>query len=207
MRRYLSSKCGFGFFKVCGIVSLFLSLFILLLFRPERSYPQQGAPSGFPDPSEIEEIVPRFAEASSILVPQIGPGGKDLFAPRKAIDGDWATCWAEAAQGPGVGEWIRVLWLTQEVPTYVSVLPGWAKNKARWENNPRIKVAEIVLSNGYRQDAHFEDKMQMQMVALNNSQPADWLKIVIQEVYPGKRFEDTSISEIKVFKNKAGKQK
>ena len=194
-------------FKVFNLPFLVLisSAFAAVLFsKPGKSF-NQGAPGGFPDPSEIEELVPRFAEASSILMPQIGTAGKDYFAPRKVIDNDWTTCWAEAAGGPGTGEWIRVLWLTKEVPTYVSVLPGWAKSKARWENNPRVKTAEIVLSNGYRQVAHFEDKMQMQMVALNNSEPAEWLQIVIQDIYPGKRFEDTSISEIKVFKNKQGK--
>jgi len=205
MGRGHSKECGSGVSMVGKIISLSLAIAVILFFQSERLSSQPGGAEGFPDPSEIEEIIPRFAEASSILAPQIGPGGKDFFAPRKVIDGDWTTCWAEAAQGPGTGEWIRVLWLTKEIPTYVSVLPGWAKSKARWENNPRIKTAEIVLSNGYRQVAHFDDKMQMQMVALNNTQPAEWLQIVIQEVYPGKRFEDASISEIKVFKNKPGK--
>jgi len=186
--------------RLLSIFALMVAFF--LLFSAGES-PSQSVPSALPDPSKIEEIKPRFAEASSVLRPQLGSRPKDYFAPRKAIDGDWTTCWSEAVDGVGVGEWIKVIWLTQEIPVYVAVLPGWAKTRARWENNPRLKTAEIILSNGHRQVASFEDQKQLQFVPLKNSKPAEWLKVVIQEVYKGKRFEDTSISEIKIFRHKA----
>jgi len=155
-----------------------------------------------PDPATVEEIPIKFAEASSILSAQLGGHPKDFFGPRKAIDNDWTTCWAEGVAGIGAGEWIKVVWLTKEVPAYVAVLPGWAKSKARWENNPRLREIEIILSDGVRQVAAFEDHMQMQFVKLTSDQPAEWAKLVIRAVYPGKKFEDTSISEIKVFRLK-----
>jgi len=176
---------------------------VSLLLWTQESTSQSGAPSSLPDPASMEEIVPRFAEASSILTPQLGKRPKDYFSPRKAIDGDWETCWAEAVEGAGIGEWIKLVWLTGETPTYIAVLPGWAKTKARWENNPRVKVAEITLSNGYRQIISFKDKMQLQFSPLKTGKPAEWLKLEIKQVYPGKRFQDTSISEIKVFRYKA----
>lgn len=156
-----------------------------------------------PDPATVEEIPIKFAEASSVLIAQLGGHPKDFFGPRKAIDNDWATCWAEGADGFGIGEWIKVFWLTKEVPAYIALVPGWAKTKARWENNPRVKEVEIVLSNGYRKSGKFEDLRQLQFVKLDYDRPAEWAQIFIRAVYEGKKFQDTSISEIKVFRAKS----
>ncbi len=155
-----------------------------------------------PDPSRVEEVKMRFAEASSVLRPQLGRRPKDYFSPRKAIDSNWDTCWSEGAEGPGDGEWIKVLWLTREAPSYVGILPGWAKTHARWKNNPRLKTVEIVLSNGFEGVAHLKDEKKLQFFRLKNRQPAEWLQIKIREVYPGERFEDASVGEIKVFRKK-----
>lgn len=156
-----------------------------------------------PDPATVEEIPIKFAEASSVLVAQLGGHPKDFFGPRKAIDNDWATCWAEGADGFGIGEWIKIFWLTKEVPAYIALVPGWAKTKARWENNPRVREVEIVLSNGYRKSGKFDDLMQLQFIKLDYDQPSEWAQIFIRAVYEGKKFQDTSISEIKVFRAKA----
>jgi hypothetical protein len=186
-------------------VSLFaLPLLAITLWHPAAgpALPLPPLLGSVPDPELVEEITPRFAEASSVLVPQLGGHGKNYFGPRKVMDNDWTTCWAEGVKGYGRDEWIRVVWLTEEVPKYVAVLPGWAKNRARWNNNPRLKDAEIQLSNGYMQQARFEDLMQLQFVELNSDLPAAWAQVVIRGVYAGKRFEDTSISEIKVYRMK-----
>lgn len=155
-----------------------------------------------PDPATVEEIPIKFAEASSVLAAQLGGHPKDFFGPRKVLDNDWTTCWAEGKEGWGREEWIKVVWLTKDVPTYIAVLPGWAKNKVRWENNPRVKDVDIFLSTGFRQQARFDDLMQMQFVKLLDNNPSEWAKIIIRSVHEGKRFEDTSISEIKVYKSK-----
>ena len=178
-----------------------IAVFAVISVSAGLTAPQGGSQS-IPDPQTTEEIKPRFAEASSVLIPQLGKRDRNYFAPRKVMDGLWETCWAEAAEDEGIGEWIKLVWLTPEVPTHVGVVPGWAKTKARWKNNPRLKTAEVILSNGFVQTVNFHDKMQLQFIQLKNTQPAGWMKLVVREVYPGERFEDTSISEIKIFKRK-----
>lgn len=156
-----------------------------------------------PDPTTVEEIPIKFAEASSVLIAQLGGHPKDFFGPRKAIDNDWTTCWAEGKDGFGIGEWIKLFWLTKEIPAYIALVPGWAKTRARWENNPRVREVEIVLSNGYRKSGRFDDLMRLQFVKLDCDRPAEWVQIFIRAVYEGKKFQDTSVSEIKVFRAKS----
>ena len=189
---------------------LLLFLWAITLIAPAGPAQEVGRPvraallrlAAVPDMADVEEITPKFAEASSALVAQLGGHSKDFFGPRKAIDNDWSTCWAEGVPGFGKGEWIKVIWLTKEVSSFVAILPGWAKNKVRYGNNPRPRDIELVFSSGFRQQAALEDRMQMQFVQIKNDQAAEWVKIVIQSVYPGKKFEDTSISEIKIFRTK-----
>lgn len=182
-------------------IILSLAMFSALIAYAETS--SKIVSDSLPDPDKSEEIIPKFAESSSVLAAQLGAYPKDFFGPRKTMDNDWATCWAEGIEGEGLNEWIKLVWLTQEIPTHAGVVPGWAKSKARWKNNPRIKTAEIQLSNGLIQTAHFEDRMALQFVELRNQTPAEWMKLVIKELYKGERFEDTSISEIKIFKSKS----
>lgn len=191
------------YFKISSVALTALAIAILLMpSAPGSALPRPNVICQVPDPNLVEEITIRFAEASSVLIPSLTGHSKDFFGPKKVIDNDWTTCWAEGVKGFGREEWIKVVWLTSEVPKYIAVLPGWAKNRTRWNNNPRLENAEIVLSNGYRQAARFEDLMQLQFVKLESELPAEWAKVVIRSVYGGKRFEDTSISEIKVFRMK-----
>jgi len=183
------------------VLPLALILPVLLAVVPA---PGKISP-GVPDPHQVDEIKIRFAEASSVLRPQLGRRPKDYFSARKAIDSNWDTCWSEGVEGIGEGEWIRVLWLTKEIPIYVGILPGWAKTQARWKSNPRLKTVEIALSNGFEGVIHLKDEKKLQFFRLRNEQPAEWLQVKIREVYPGERFEDTSIGEIKVFKRKPPK--
>src|SRR3989304_3451373 len=78
------------------------------------------------DPATLEKIEPAFAEASSALKGALSKDKKQ-FSPDKVLDGNWETAWSEAAEGPGVREWIRLVLARPEVVTRVAIIPGWAK--------------------------------------------------------------------------------
>jgi len=151
------------------------------------------------DPNTLEKIDPAFAEASSVLKGALSKD-KNEFSPDKAIDGKWETAWAEGVKGPGVREWIRLVLARPETINRIAIIPGWAKNRVRWVNNPRVKRATISFSTGYAAPAQFEDHMAFQFVETHYDKPVTWVQITVDEVYPGKKFEDLCISEIELYR-------
>jgi hypothetical protein len=79
------------------------------------------------------------ARASSALAE-----GSLTHGAERAIDGDLATAWVEGVDGPGHGQTLRVK-LDEEgaLPTGLWVVPGYAKDAARWGKNRRVQVLEV----------------------------------------------------------------
>lgn len=81
----------------------------------------------------------RAASASSELTE-----GKLTHAASRAIDGNLSTAWVEGAKGPGVGETLRVeLDGEGDVPAGLWVVPGYARDEARWTKNQRVATLEV----------------------------------------------------------------
>jgi hypothetical protein len=53
----------------------------------------------------------------------------------------------------------------------------------------------LTASDGTSTEAHFDDKMEEQTIPFVTKGPVDWVKLEIEEVYPGKA-DDTCISSL-----------
>ncbi|HXI23199.1 MAG TPA: discoidin domain-containing protein [Pyrinomonadaceae bacterium] len=111
-----------------------------------------------------------------------------------AIDGLKSTAWIEGADGPGIGEWIRVDFDREVSLRDVTVMPGYFKDRQYWAQNNRVAQLHAEFSDGSSRDLSFVDVMEPQKIDLGGVR-ASWVLFKIQKVFTGK-FSNTAISEL-----------
>lgn len=125
------------------------------------------------------------------------------YEPRFAIDSSRSTSWVEGAQGAGVGEWLLLTFPQPIAVEYIDFSIGYDSSDTIFRANNRIKRVTIVFSDGTRLPARFADRRGLQRVSLLNTLnqriETSSLQIVIEEVYPGLRYDDTPLAEIEVW--------
>jgi hypothetical protein len=153
------------------------------------------------------------------------PGIPDRYTVDKAFDGNLDTAWVEGVDGPGKGEVISFL-LPHNVRG-IEIFGGFGEQRYYLPNN-RVKKAILRLlllrldatERAYiywteeldRLELDFDDTPRFQTFLLNTEaipaaveygypQKKDMLFAVLEitEVYPGTRWDDTCISEIKIL--------
>ena len=125
------------------------------------------------------------------------------YFPYAAIDGSLETAWAEGVSGPGIGEWIQLTFPGAIEIHAIDLAIGYDKNEDTFAKNNRLKQATLVFSNGERMTIDFEDARGLQQVSLpetlGSTIEADAVKVVIDAVYPGTKYDDTCLAEIEVY--------
>ncbi len=153
------------------------------------------------------------ARASSAL-----SGGS--YGAEMLLDGKGETAWCEGKDGDGVGEWVELTVARGPTQAYCQleglvIVPGYAKSQAVWDNNNRISALtlgpcggageRVSLDVAKRYDASARlVYMSMGMSDLFQSlseramkSPKDWcVRVTLQEVQRGAKYQDTCISEI-----------
>ena len=120
-----------------------------------------------------------------------------------ATDGALGTAWAEGVAGSGVGEWIELRFPRTVEVHAIGIDVGYDKNADVFFKNNRIKRVTLVFSSGERIDLGFADKQGMQTVVLARapgpSIQTTFVRVVIAEVFPGWKYNDTCLAEIEVW--------
>ena len=130
------------------------------------------------------------ATASSTRPPLAG----NTYEAANALDGRLMTAWAEGAEGPGLGEWIRCDFEREVTLKRISIAPGYFKSQQIWARNNRLSSAVFYFSDGTSRQFSFEDRMEEQMLELGAVRTS-WVRIEIKEVYAGTD-ADTAISQL-----------
>jgi LysM repeat protein len=124
------------------------------------------------------------------------------YQPWMAVDGALSTAWVEGVDGDGVGQSI-VLSFPQTVELHSIVLDvGYDKSADVFAKNNRIKKATLVLSTGEQLTLDLADARGLQTISLARAPgrvETTYVKVVIDEVYPGSRYDDTCLAEIQVW--------
>jgi O-phosphoseryl-tRNA(Cys) synthetase len=120
-----------------------------------------------------------------------------------AMDGSLGTAWVEGVVGPGVGEWIQLSFPGTVEIHYINLDVGYDRDADIFYANNRIKRVTFIFSNGEQIEMPLSDIRGMQMIVLARapgpSIETTFVKIVIEEVYPGSRYDDTCLSEVEVW--------
>ena len=125
------------------------------------------------------------------------------YQPWMATDGALGTAWAEGVAGSGVGEWIELRFPgTVEVHS-VGIDIGYDKNADIFFKNNRIKKVTLIFSTGEQIELGFVDRQGMQTIPLVRAPGPNikttFVKVVIEEVFPGWKYNDTCLAEIEVW--------
>ena len=128
----------------------------------------------------------------------------DRYAAEKAHDFSIITAWVEGVEGNGVGEYIKYAFPgTCPRITTVLIHNGYVKNWDVWRDNARVKRLLMYYNDEPYAILNLQDTMGLQSFDVGvlgyedkDSAPAWSIKFEILEVYPGKKYEDTAITEI-----------
>lgn len=177
-------------------------------YDPSPLYQEAQIKRNLLDPAHVKSLT-----VSSILPAQ----GSFNYGKESMRDNDLRTAWVEGAKGPGIGETITFEPKDAYV-TEIALLNGFVSNEALYYNNARIKKLRVELECG--KGAEENERHQTREIILpdrpykdfNPRYPfasVDWVvqhpqgdgfidkvKFTILEVYPGRKYEDTAITEL-----------
>ena len=128
----------------------------------------------------------------------------DRYAAEKAHDFSIVTAWVEGVEGNGEGEYLRYSFPgTCPRITTVLIHNGYVKNWDVWRDNGRVKKLLMYYNDKPYVVLNLQDTMNLQSFNVGilgyedrDTAPAWSIKFEILEVYPGKKYEDTAITEI-----------
>jgi hypothetical protein len=120
------------------------------------------------------------------------------YHPWSAIDGLLTSCWAEGVKGSGVGEWITLTFPGVIEVQRIGLDVGFDKDSTLFAANNRVKKATIRFSTGDSLELEFADSRGIQVRDIASVQTT-FVTVVIDEVYPGSKYDDTSLAEIEVW--------
>ena len=144
------------------------------------------------------QVRPTATDASSILKAT----STNSYGATNLLDGDLTTAWSEGEDGPGLGEWVRFSFSRPLVIARIELANGYQKDDERFVGSPRVKSLKVEYSNGVTQLIELADSKEFQTV-IATSEAVEWVKLTIVSVYDGEEWEDTALSEARIFE-KAG---
>ena len=120
-----------------------------------------------------------------------------------AIDGHEDTPWSEGVAGAGVGEWLMLTFPGEIEVREVRIDVGYDDEGEVFWRNHRIKQATLEFSDGTRLPLQFADERGMQAFPLVRAPGPNihttFVKLTIDEVYPGSYYDDTCLGELEVW--------
>lgn len=126
---------------------------------------------------------------------------KDNYPSINALDDNLQTAWAEGVKGDGIDEWLEFEATNNYDVSGIKIINGYAKSDELYYANNRIKKIKIELPDNTVIERELEDGIpDYQTIDFEKVVNVKNIKITILEVYPGSKYSDTCISEIKVFR-------
>jgi len=158
-----------------------------------------------PVTAQETEIYPVRIAASSTLQEE----GYD-HNPYNLIDGSHETAWVEGTEGDGEGEYVDYFVPKGTVITSVSLLTGYCKSDYAFFNNNA--VSELCIQSGSAYEnmffteaaGNFRGGTGWQQYVLRSPVISDGtVRFIIRDVREGTKYDDTCISELHIYGQKA----
>jgi len=127
--------------------------------------------------------------------------GEYRYVGAAVADGYPSTAWAEAAEGPGIGEWLRFDFGSPRSVREIQVLPGYAKTTDLFYKYNRPKTLYVEFSDGTGVQLPLSDEPVVQTFSVRAE--AEWAEVSIRDVYSGTTRDETYLSEIEFAESAA----
>lgn len=121
------------------------------------------------------------------------------YTPYNLNDSNIATPWVEGTSGYGKGEYIEFSSLYDREIVHIDLNNGYAKNTNLFNKNASVKKIKLEFSDGTEIIKELKNTANTQDITLNRPIRANWMRLTIIDVYPGTKFEDTCLSEVRVY--------
>lgn len=119
------------------------------------------------------------------------------YSPKQVKDQDFSTAWIEAERDAGIGEYVMVNYGEEKEIDRLGIVPGYGRDEEIYNENNRVKKLTLEFSDGSTVEKELEDKYAMHMLEFDRRKTSS-VKVIINEVYSGSKYNDTAISEIDV---------
>jgi hypothetical protein len=150
--------------------------------------------------SEIRNLSPFAAAAASSALPSDRLGTYHAWS---VVEGVPTQPWAEGAEGPGIGQWIQLDFPGELELNRLIIHNGYGYSDEIYRANNRVKRATLLFSNGESVTIDLADTPEPQEIVLARAPGPNietfFVRLIIEEVYPGTRYDDTCLGEVAVF--------
>ncbi len=140
------------------------------------------------------KVVEGKVTASSTLNPVSSYNIMNLF------DGKYEYAWS--ADGKSVGENLNFEFAQPQHIEKIKLWNGYQRSDVHCYSNARVKKLLIEGDNNYRSEASVVDVMGGQEIVLDKPYTGKTLKLTVEEAYPGKKYKDLVISELRFYDGK-----
>jgi hypothetical protein len=120
------------------------------------------------------------------------------FRPTNMLDGNLSSAWVEGAEGIGVGEWARFEFDAVIPLARLEIANGYQKDEERFLGNARVKTLEVEYSDGTKQVIELRDVQGLQEIQ-PEVEETQWIKLTILSVYSDYTWDDTALSDLRVY--------
>ena len=80
----------------------------------------------------------------------------------------------------------------------LEIANGYQKDDGRFAGNPRVRLMRVEYSSGAAQIVQLFDVKDIQTIE-PTSEAVEWVRLVILSVYPGGEWQDTALSEVRIY--------
>ena len=157
-----------------------------------------AVPPEAPRPRAQRENCSRSGNATFCVSSALPPAHGNSYGARNLLDGNDNTAWVEGSSGQGAGDFVVIEFDAPRSVRGVIVQDGYAKNADIFGKNSRVKDVELNFSTGDSMQATLTDQTGEQRINLNRPVKAKWVQLIIRSVYPGWKYSDTAVNELRV---------
>ena len=125
--------------------------------------------------------------------------GNYVHSAKLAVDGNTSTCWSEGVKGLGIGENIEIHFNGNYKVNGMNIWIGHQKSQNLFYQNARPIALRVIGSDGSSEVYNLRDTFGGQRVNFKQPITVNKVKLVVERVAPGNKYEDTCIAEVNFF--------
>jgi len=146
----------------------------------------------------VNPLMPPLSETVVTASSTLSGGSVYDYSPKLVIDQDFSTSWVEGVEGNGIGEWIKMQFSAPGRINTLGIVPGFAKNPDLYQENNRIKTAELEFSDGSTINSELTDEYGMHFIEFP-TKDTSYVKIIIKDIYTGTKYTDSPVAELDIW--------
>lgn len=177
---------------------------------PEKDGPKSGssgkvasAPIAPPPPPPVPQTPNypniRMSDITSVYESSADVENNYVHSGARTIDGDITSCWADGVPGQGIGEYIAYNFRGTYQVNGLTIWAGHHKTIDLFYKNSRPARIRVEGSDGSVSRWNLGDGMNRHTITFNQPVNVSSLRIYIEDVYPGSKWQDTCIAEVEFF--------